>query len=96
MNENETNRLTWHPKEYADCAFCGGLVEPGVGLYNMQFRGRLCLIEGVPMGICNQCGEKFIHAKVGLEIDRILLGEAGPPHKVEVDAFKYEDVDQAA
>jgi len=36
-----------------------------------KWKGRLYVIEGVPAGICQQCGEKYFTAQVSEAIDRV-------------------------
>ena len=35
-------------------------------------KGRLIVIEGVPAGVCPQCGEKVVQADVGRRISALL------------------------
>ena len=57
---------------YGDCYFCGGgLVERVIEL-EYRMKGRLYIIERVPVGICQQCGEKYFTAQVSEVIARIV------------------------
>ena len=35
-----------------------------------RWKGRLYIIDGVPAGVCQQCGEKYFTAQVSEAIDR--------------------------
>ncbi|MBI3989064.1 MAG: YgiT-type zinc finger protein, partial [candidate division NC10 bacterium] len=37
--------------------------------------GRLYLVENVEAEVCNECGERYFHAKTLDTIDRLLEGE---------------------
>lgn len=57
---------------YGDCYYCGGeVLEREVGL-DFRWEGRLLIIERVPVGVCQQCGEKFFTTAVTEELDRLV------------------------
>ena len=58
------------PHNYGDCYFCGGEVVEMVIELEYRLKGRLYIIEDVPAGICQQCGEKYFTAHVSEAIDR--------------------------
>lgn len=83
-------------RHYVDCSYCGGEVVEETGVLDLEIGGEIKLIEDVPLGVCRQCREKFLHGTVAEMVDRVLAGEAGPPRKVEVLSFRYRNLDQAA
>ncbi len=57
---------------YGDCYYCGGeVLEREVDL-DFRWGGRLFIIERVPTGVCQQCGEKFFTAAVSEELDQLV------------------------
>jgi YgiT-type zinc finger domain-containing protein len=74
--------------EYSDCFFCGGAVRERRVNREVWWQGRLHLIEEVPVGVCGQCGEKFLRPAVAKAIDRMLAGEVAPDHLVQVPAYR--------
>ena len=58
------------PHNYGDCYFCGGEVKEQVIEIEFRWKGNLYLVEGVPTGVCQQCGEKYFTAEVSKAIDR--------------------------
>lgn len=56
----------------------------------MWWHERLHLIEDVPVGVCDQCGEKVIRPGVAKTIDRMLAGEVAPDRFVEVPAYRWQ------
>ncbi|MCH7472478.1 YgiT-type zinc finger protein [bacterium] len=78
-------------REYNDCFYCGGEVKPGLVTHEVRWQGELYLIEKTPTGICCQCSEQFLLAKDARAIDRMLAGESGPPHSVEVPAYNFSE-----
>jgi len=55
--------------KYGDCSFCGGAVKADRAELDYRYKGKLYIFQNVPVGICNQCGEKYLTAKVAKEIE---------------------------
>ncbi|MCJ7784777.1 MAG: type II toxin-antitoxin system MqsA family antitoxin [Desulfobacterales bacterium] len=55
---------------YGDCYFCGGEVKEKVIEVEFRWKGKLYILEGVPTGVCQQCGEKYFTVQVSEAIDR--------------------------
>ena len=60
------------PHEYGDCYFCGGQVVEKIIELDFRWQGKLYILEGVPVGVCQQCGEKYFTAKVSQAIDQAI------------------------
>jgi YgiT-type zinc finger domain-containing protein len=58
--------------KFADCIYCGGHVEACTATREVRWRGELFLIEQFPMGVCAQCGERFLKPDVAKTIDKLL------------------------
>jgi YgiT-type zinc finger domain-containing protein len=56
---------------YGDCYYCGGEVRERELDLDFRWKGRLFIIEKVPVGVCLQCGERFFTARVSEELDRL-------------------------
>lgn len=57
---------------YGDCYYCGGEVREREIDLDFRSKGRLFIIEKVPVGVCLQCGEKFFTAAISEELDRLV------------------------
>jgi len=55
--------------KYGDCSFCGGNVEEQKSELDYRYKGNLFIFQNVPVGICQQCGEKYLTAKLSREIE---------------------------
>ena len=77
-------------KKYSDCYYCGGVVEEKVVPRELRWQGHLFVIEDVPMGVCNQCGEKFLKPDVAKDIDRILEEKERPQKTIQVPVYHFE------
>ena len=48
------------------------------------------ILEDVPIGVCQQCGEKGLKPEVAKAIDRILHEDKTPLRALEVPVYAYE------
>ena len=75
------------PHNYGDCYFCGGEVKERVIEIEFRWKENLYLVEGVPTGICQQCGEKYFTAEVSKAIDRS-IEEGNVKRTVEIPVLE--------
>lgn len=76
--------------QYDDCYFCGGVVEEQLVPREIRWKGELLVFENVPMGVCTQCGEKFLRPEVAKTIDATLESAQPPVRILQVPVFQYE------
>ena len=55
--------------KYGDCSFCGGEVKGKKVELDYRYKGKLYIFQDVPAGVCEQCSEKYLTAKVAKEIE---------------------------
>ena len=55
--------------KYGDCSFCRGEVKEDRVELDYRYKGKLYVFQNVPTGVCQQCGEKYLTAKVAKEIE---------------------------
>lgn len=58
---------------YGDCSFCGGEVKEQQVEMDYRYHGNLYVFQNVPAGVCQQCGEKYLLAKIAKEIEHRIL-----------------------
>ena len=73
---------------FGDCVYCGGHVEERRGRREVHWKGELVLVDDVPLGVCIQCGERFVKPQVAKAIDR-LLESGARTRKVLVPVLTY-------
>ena len=61
--------------DYGECHVCGGRMQERRVKQEFWIKGKLVVIEGVPAGVCPQCGEKVVKADVGRSI-AALVGDS--------------------
>ncbi|MGQ9627474.1 MAG: YgiT-type zinc finger protein [Anaerolineae bacterium] len=67
------------------CEFCGGeTAKRKVQKYHW-FKGRLFIVDNVEAEVCQQCGERYYHAKTLDAIDHLLEGEYIVKARLEVE-----------
>jgi YgiT-type zinc finger domain-containing protein len=74
---------------YGDCIQCGGVVTERL-MRKPCFWGDalVAVVENVPTGVCEQCGERYYHAQVLRDVEGILERRPGTD-KIEVPLFAY-------
>lgn len=83
------NRRLKMKHEYEDCFFCGGTVEERLMPREMHWQNNLLVFEDVPMGVCLQCGEKFLSADVAQKIDIALQSAQHPIRILNVPVYQF-------
>jgi YgiT-type zinc finger domain-containing protein len=54
--------------DYGTCHNCGERLQARHVKQEFWIKGRLILVEGVPAGVCPQCGERVVRAAVGRSV----------------------------
>jgi YgiT-type zinc finger domain-containing protein len=68
MKEQEQKEVIKMHK-YGDCSFCGGEVKKQRDELDYRYKGKLYIFQNVPVGVCQQCGEKYLTAEVAKKIE---------------------------
>jgi len=76
---------------YGDCDYCDGKVLEEIREIDFRWRGKLYVIANVPVGVCQQCGEKYFTAEVSERIDKLVTSkEYDRVKRVPVKNFERE------
>jgi len=62
----------------------------------LRWRGQLYLLENAPVGVCQQCGERFVTAEDAIHTDNLLSAGTAPDHFVQVPAYVFKEPVEAA
>lgn len=60
--------------KYGDCTYCGGSVEEQRVRLDYRHHGQLFIMENVPVGVCKQCGEKFLTSETAKKLEAATRG----------------------
>jgi YgiT-type zinc finger domain-containing protein len=75
-------------KPYDDCIYCGGGVEEQRLAIDYRHHGQLFIMENVPVGVCRQCGERFLTADVVKELEQLATRQDAPVATVAVPVLR--------
>jgi YgiT-type zinc finger domain-containing protein len=71
------------------CYFCKGKVVEQFTSVDFWWGEDLKIIENVPTGVCQQCGEKYFEGNVYHEMERLAKGEGQAVRRLSVDVMRY-------
>lgn len=77
-------------KKYGDCSFCGGAVVSRRVDVVRKWKGKLVVVENVPAGVCQQCGERYYDGKVAEKMDEIMEAASKSKKRISVPVLEYE------
>jgi len=67
------------------CEFCGGQTTKKKVKRQHWLHGRLYIIENIEAEVCTECGERYFHARILDDIDRLLEAQHEIKEKLEVE-----------
>lgn len=65
---------------FSDCSFCGGKVREKRVRVDYRLGDELVIIEDVPAGVCEQCGEQYFTARVAKALEELAHSKE-PAHR---------------
>ncbi len=72
-------------RTYHKCHFCGGdVVEKRITADYRWGEELIALIENVPTGVCQVCGEQYLKAEIVKEIERVVHSRENPKKLIQV------------
>ena len=78
--------------DYGECEICDTPLQEEYVNQDFWIRGELIVVEGVPAGVCPQCGEKVVRVDVGHWIANLIEDSeriADAP-RISVPAIKFD------
>ncbi len=71
------------------CEFCNNeTVEKKVKRLHWS-NGKLYFVENVPAQVCRECGERYFHAEILDEIDRMVAADHEVIERLEVEVMAF-------
>jgi YgiT-type zinc finger domain-containing protein len=71
------------------CHFCGGQVVRRQVRVDFRWGARLKVIEGVPAGVCRQCGERYVEAADYKDMEALARSSDAPAARLTVDVMRF-------
>ena len=84
MMEEESTTGFWDGEV---CEYCGGPIIEKVVTVHRQVNGNYLLFEGVPAGVCKECGTRYYAANVLKRIEESVRGGRQATREVLVPVY---------
>ncbi len=69
------------------CEFCGGDTKIKKVKKQHWFSKKLYIVENVEADVCQECGEKYFHAKTLDNIDKLIIGKHDVKEVISVEVL---------
>ena len=66
------------------CPVCGGLQVPGTTTFTVDLGTGVVVVREVPALVCDQCGEKWISAKIASQLEKMVNSARRKGAQVEI------------
>jgi YgiT-type zinc finger domain-containing protein len=73
-----------------ECYFCKGRVVEAKVKVDFRWGRKLKVIENVPAGVCQQCGEKYFQSAVYKAMEKLAASRAKPTAHLTVDVVRFK------
>ena len=77
-------------KQKESCDFCGNEVVKKRMTIDFHYKGKLIIIENVPVKVCVECKERYYDAHVWEELERIARSRTNVKKEIKVPVKEYE------
>lgn len=74
-----------------ECYFCKGRVVQEKVNVDFRWGQKLKVIEDVPAGVCQQCGEKYFQAEVYKAMEKLAASRRKPVARLMVDVMQFQE-----
>ena len=95
MGEELENKKAGELEMVKKCYFCKGRVNKEDVIIDYRWGGTLVVIKGVPAGVCQQCGEKYIDSSIYKGMEELAKTKSHLLGKMSVDVLEFEGVSAA-
>ena len=73
-----------------ECYFCKGKVVQKKVNVDFRWGRKLKVIESVPAGVCEQCGEKYFQSTVYKAMEKLATSRSKPTARLTVDVVRFK------
>ena len=74
-----------------ECYFCKGKVIQTKTKVDFRWGQKLKVIEKVPAGVCQQCGEKYFESTIYKAMEKLAASRAKPAARLTVDVVRFKE-----
>ena len=86
MKEREHAMSFWEGER---CEYCGGPIRELKMDMSRKAKGHFVVIEGVPTGVCAECGTRYYAANVLKSIEEAVRGRRKPKREVRTPVYVF-------
>jgi YgiT-type zinc finger domain-containing protein len=72
------------------CEFCGGSTHPKTVKRQHWLNNQLYIVENVQAEVCEECGERYFHAKTLDAIDDYLTRQHAVKERISVEVVRFQ------
>jgi YgiT-type zinc finger domain-containing protein len=72
-----------------ECYFCKGKVDQQKVKVDFRWGRKLKVIENVPAGVCQQCGERYFQSAVYKTMEKLAASRTKPAARLTVDVVRF-------
>lgn len=73
------------------CHICKGKVVQAKVKVDFRWGRKLKVIENVPAGVCQQCGERYFQSRVYKSMERLAASRAKASSHLTVDVVRFKE-----
>ncbi len=74
------------------CPLCGGELEEKTITHPQEYRGKIIILENVPVEACRQCGEVLIRPDILERVQDVAWSETAPRRTAQVPVYDLAEV----
>lgn len=67
-----------------ECEYCSGEIRPKKVTVNHSYEDRLVIIKDVPVGVCQECGQRYYAAATLDQLDTMAQNSDAAPERISV------------
>lgn len=67
-----------------ECEYCSGDIQPKKVTVNHSYKGKLVIIKDVPVGVCQECGQRYYAATTLEKLDTMAQNSDAAPERISV------------
>ncbi len=67
-----------------ECEYCHGNIQPKKVTVNHSYKGKLVIIKDVPVGVCQECGQRYYAADTLNKLDTMALNSDTATERITV------------
>lgn len=76
-------------KKTENCDFCSGEVIEKRMTADFHHKGKLVIVENVPVKVCTKCGERYYDAEIWAELERIASSKTNVKREIKVPVKEF-------